>query len=882
MTMVDQATLLSAYAATVQAGMGGGVAPYDEVGAFPGPAYPHWDDFLVALERFGREELLRRGDYAKRLVQENGITYNVYGDPRGMDRPWALDLIPFVIAPDDWAHISAGLEQRAHLLNLVVGDLYGEQRLLKEGVLPPEFLFANPKFLRSCQGLPAPNGGYVTLYGADLARDPSGTWMVLSDRTQTPSGMGYSLENRITMSRVYPNLIRDCRVLRLASFLDMLRGVLRGLAPQRRESPNVALLTPGPYNETYFEHAYLARYLGFTLAEGEDLTVRENEVYLKTVEGLQRVDVVFRRVDDDFCDPLDLRNDSTLGVVGLLQAIHQQQVAVSNMVGSGVLEVRALGACLPALSRYFLGEDLLLPAAATSWCALPEQRAYVEDHFDELYIGSAWNETPDAYVYVPELTQEARAALRARLRAQPHAFAALAPMTLATAPTWEDGTLVPRYVSTRTYTVTAGPGEHHVMPGGLTRFSRACDLRQLSMQHGSGSKDTWVRSEGPVDAYSLLPPPGHAITIRRSTDELPSRLADNLYWLGRYCERTEGVVRMLRYLVTRFTDESGMVSMPELLSILRAVQHLWPDPILPEGLSSAATVGKNTPLGHTPSAVGASSLVSPEDSLEIERKLIAAVFDIELPSSVIANLRSLQRTAWVVRDRFSQDDWRIIGGLNHPLFQQRPDGPAPGLAEALVVLNHLITGMAAFSGLTMENMTRERGWHFLDMGRRIERALHAVRLIDSACAEPILPEESTLQAVLIISDSPMTYRARYGANFRVSALLDVLLCDESNPRSLAFQMNAISKELRQLPHAQPRELLSEEERIIVRILAELRLADVHALGKLNEENRRPALKKLFKLILAELPRFSDLVAQRYFSHTGPVRRFSARQIEGTA
>ncbi|MBI2422286.1 MAG: circularly permuted type 2 ATP-grasp protein [Candidatus Hydrogenedentes bacterium] len=867
MAVEQTAALAEAYAAACLNTWNGNPSVFDEV-CRPGPELrTHWQDYLATINRFGPEEMARRCTLAHRLIHENGITYNVYADPLGVDRPWALDTIPYLISASEWQLVEAGLAQRARLLNLIAADIYGPQRIIKEGVLPVEFVHANPKFLRACHGAPLQKSGHVTLYGADMLRTPSGAWAVFGDRTQTPSGMGYSLENRIIMSRVFPNLIRDCQVQRLASFFETLRGVLRELAPRPTDSPNVALLTPGPYNETYFEHAYLARYLGFTLTEGEDLTVRDRSVYLKTLEGLQRVDVIFRRLDDDFCDPLELRNDSTLGIVGLIQTLHQNNVAVSNMLGSAVLEVRPVAASLQRLSRYFLGEDLRLPSAPSWWCALPEDRAYVDANFDSLYIAPAWSLHPNTLIHVAELSAEQRATLRARIAAEPHAFVGLEPVTLSTAPAWIDNSLQQRYISLRTYTLSAGDGAFHTMPGGLTRFSSSCDLRNLTMQSGSGSKDTWVRSDRPVEPFSLLPPPGQPIILRRSPMELPSRLADNLFWLGRYCERTDGVVRMLRHLANRFTDEAGLMSIPELKSMLRAIQQCWPELVPGQAVDRSTGIEALRPNQDC------------EDSAAIERSLLAAVFNEELPGSVVSNLRALQRTAWVVRDRISRDDWRIISGISYDLLMARRQHTPQSVSDALAILDEVIVGLAAFSGLTMENMTRERGWLFLNMGRRLERALHTARLIERVCVSPHLPEESTLQAVLIINDSPMTYRARYGANFRASAILDLLLCDESNPRSVAFQLHSIRHDLLELPHTMPRGLLSDEEQIIVRILAELRLTDVHALGRLSKDNRRPKLAEFLPLILDGLPRFSDFLARHYFNHTGPARRFTARQSE---
>ena len=312
----------------------GGGAGKDEVFGPDGTPHAHCRDWLQAIETLGVEEMQRRWDHARRLIRDNGVTYNVYGDPRGMDRPWELDPIPLVLDGREWADVARGLEQRATLLNCILLDLYGEQKLLTRGLLPPELVLAMPSFLRPVHGVRLPGSIALHLAASDLARAPGGGFWVLGDRTQTPSGAGYALENRIVMSRTLPGVFHDARIQRLATYFRTLRDTLLSLAPRGRESPRIVLLTPGPHNETYFEHAYLARYLGFALVEGADLTVRDRQVYVKTLGGLERVDVILRRLDDAFCDPLSLRSDSTIGVAGLVHAVRQSGPALEMVLAA--------------------------------------------------------------------------------------------------------------------------------------------------------------------------------------------------------------------------------------------------------------------------------------------------------------------------------------------------------------------------------------------------------------------------------------------------------------------------------------------------------------------------------------------------------------------
>ena len=469
---------------------------YDEMVSAPDELRPHWRKFISSLERLGREELTLRWENARRIIREHGVTYNIYGDPQGMDRPWELDMVPLLIPPSEWSQIEAGLIQRAKLFNLILADLYGPQHLLREGHLPPALVYANPNFLRPCHGLTIPRQIYLHLHAADLTRSPDGQWWVISDRTQAPSGAGYALENRIVLSRILPDEFRDCQVQRLASFFRIQRDTLRGLAPHNRDNPSVVLLTPGPHNETYFEHDYLARYLGFTLVEGGDLTVRDRKVFIKTLEGLRPVDVILRRVDDTFCDPLELRGDSFLGVAGLVEAVRAGNVTIANALGSGLIESAAFMAFLPGLCRHLLGEELKLPSLATWWCGQEKEQQYVIDHLDEIVVKPAFGSLSRDPYFGARMADKDRANLVAAIRSRPYEFVGQEQAVLSTAPVWANNKLEPRPLVLRTY-ITAASDSFAVMPGGLTRVSTAAGDPVVSMQSGGGSKDTWVLSDEP-------------------------------------------------------------------------------------------------------------------------------------------------------------------------------------------------------------------------------------------------------------------------------------------------------------------------------------------------------------------------------------------------
>src|SRR5579859_5866196 len=543
---------------------------YDEMTAAPEALRSHCETFVSSLESLGREELAARWESARRNIRDNGVTYNVYRDPQGMDRPWELDMIPLLLPSTEWSQLEASLVQRAHLLNLILADLYGPQRLVRERLLPPALLFASPGFLRPCHNIKVAGGIHLHLHGVDMARSATGQWWALADRTQSPSGAGYALENRIVLRRGLPEAFRDCQVQRLASFFRVVRDTLTSLAPKSRDHPKVVLLTPGPYNETYFEHAYLARYLGFTLVEGGDLAVRDHRVFIKTLEGLQPVDVILRRLDDSFCDPLELRADSFLGVAGLVDAARAGNVTIANALGTGVIETPAILAFLPGLCRHLLGEELKLPSVATWWCGQPKELQYVLDHLGELIIKRAFPRDSREPVFGENLTALEKSVLADEIRAHPYDFVGQEKIALSTAPMWLDNKLEPRSLVVRAY-ATATSDSYMVMPGGLTRVANAPNSTVVSMQSGGGSKDTWVLSDGPVNPVTLLAPTGSPAVLEQARADLPSRVADNLYWLGRYAERSEGLVRLLRGVVARLTDESGAADTPELSALLQTL-----------------------------------------------------------------------------------------------------------------------------------------------------------------------------------------------------------------------------------------------------------------------------------------------------------------------
>ena len=814
----------------------------DEMLAADGTVRPHWRTLMNSLAEMG-EGFARRWQEGRRLIHENGITYNVYGDPENADRPWALDPVPLVLDAAEWATLEKAVIQRATLLNRILADLYGPQKLLHDGHLPSELVFPNPAFLRPCSQVPVPGGVYLHLYAADLARSPDGRWWVIGDRTQAPSGAGYALENRLVSARVLPDVFRAAGIQRLAAFFQTYRETLRSLAPGQKENPRIVVLTPGPYNETYFEHAFLARYLGYTLAEGSDLTVRNGRVYLKTLGGLLPVDLIVRRQDDTYCDPLELRPDSVLGVPGLVEAVRSGTVTVANALGSGLVESAAPASFLPGLCQHILGEELRMPAVATWWCGEEKALSYVADHLSSLVIKPAFPSPGVQPIFGVRLSEAEKQALLEKVRANPGAYVAQEQVALSTAPVWEDGALCPRHLVLRVYAVAAGDS-YAVMPGGLTRVTTSLDDLVASMQSGGGSKDTWVVASGPTSQVSLLRPTPSRLDVSRATFDLPSRVADNLFWLGRYVERAESAMRVARTVLPRLFQES--------------------DPAVAAGLEAARQV--LTGYGHLRSEADASS--------SFEHQVLAMIYDSERRDSLAWNTHQVRRLGWLLRDRISADAWRILNQLDQQMSADPPSEPFR-ISGAQARLDQAIGTLSAFSGLVMESMTRGDGWRFLDMGRRLERTLRMVDLIRLGMGFDNAIDSSQLEVLLEIADSSITYRSRYLTSLQPDLVLDLLLLDEANPRSVAYQLARLREHVDQLPGSQSATRRPSEARLALSLLTAVQLEEVRALIAPDSEGRRSALEDLLSRLTAELRLLSETLTGEYFDHTIPSRQLSA-------
>lgn len=820
---------------------------YDELIQPTGQPRPHWQTFITGLNSIGREALSGRWDQAQRQIRENGVTYNVYGNEAENHRAWQLDPVPLLIPHEDWAGIEQSLQQRHQLLNLIVADIYGPQHLLRESALPPEFFYANPSWLRPCYRMKTIHNCWLHHYSADIARCADGTWRVMVDRTQVPTGAGYALENRIMVSRLFPNLFRQHQVERLAAFFKQFQDTLIELSTENRGEPNIVLLSPGPYNEAYFEHSYLARYLGYPLVEAADLTTRNNEVYLKTLEGLQRVHVILRSVEDQFCDPLELNHNSVPGLAGMVQSALARKVSFANALGTGILESPALLAFLPRIANTLLQQELKINSVNTWWCGDSDSLRYVLDHLDELVIKRSFAGTLFKTVFGAELSVEEKKALRARIERHPYLFVAQDKVDLATVPVLSNDEMNARPYMLRTHMVMSSPQHISVMPGGLTRVSGSMDTLRVSMKQGGGCKDTWILSEKKVPPVSLLPPPDAPILLRRSTTDLPSRTADNLFWMGRYAERAESGVRLLRGILSRLNSETTLGENPEIEMLIQCASSQF-----------------------QPFTAQIDNWDTVDATRHVEDYVHKSIFDPAMEDSLQSSLRQLRLVAWNVKDRISIDAWRLLTRLDQDFMsanQQRRNM----VADASELMNHMLIHLEAFSGLGMESMTRTLGWRFLDIGRRVERALSLLQLTRLGLTEASDDEVPQMQAVLEIADSSMTYRSRYLSVLQAAAIVDLLLLDETNPRSVAFQVSALHEHVEKLPRSRVSVTRTQEQRIPLSVLTRLRLVDAHQLCSKSILGERMQLIAATHEWRQQMLTFSTVLSQAYFNHLDNVK-----------
>ena len=820
------------------------VRSYDEVLDRNGALKPHWQLLFAALEKLGIKEVGVRNQEIITKLQENGVTYSVYESSDGLNRPWQLDPIPFLIHQSEWQEIARGLRQRAELLNLLLQDLYGPKTLVKEKVIPPELVYDNTGFLRACHDVKLAGRHQLVKYAVDMARGPDGRMWVLDNRTQAPSGAGYTLENRTVMSKVLPDLAENLFVRRLSPFYLSTQQALARNFGKGKDDLTIVYLTPGPNNETYFEHAYLAAYYGYILAQGDDLLVRGGFVWLKSIEGLRKVDIILRRIDDDFSDPLELRSDSRLGVPGLLHAIRMGKVAVINPPGTGVLENNAFMAFMHNTCRHLLGQELMLPSVATWWCGQGKELNFVLENLERLIIKRVNRHRENRYIYGHLLSAAQLEQLKREIRANPTQFVAQEEVSFSTTPAFVNGSIEPRFAALRAYLIGTENG-YEVMPGGLTRSSPEAGRFTFSNQYGGISKDTWIVGDEVEHAQEHIVLP--TSTQYRKASSLPSRSADNLFWVGRYGERVLATNAFINIVLNALNIHQNYGGQNEHIAwLLRSLTHLtltYPGFVEDDGTESTL-------------------LANPI------RELNDLVLNVKRAGTIASSVERFLRAIQSVRDQWNPEIWRAIDLVEGSLVRIKTLKKEQADHRAIQKdLDRLYSRMFTFYGTVSETMSRDNAYYLLKSGKLIERILSRVSVIRSSFAfrNPEYVENELLEALLNYHHLLGRFRNTYRSQISLSAALDMVLMEANSPYALAYQFDALGRCLDRLPGNHER--LNNAQKAVLEASAKIKLIDVVELCEYEEEsNFRKNLDELMSEITALTLTASESISNLYFSH----------------
>jgi uncharacterized circularly permuted ATP-grasp superfamily protein/uncharacterized alpha-E superfamily protein len=826
---------------------------YDEFIDNSGGIRPAWAELADVITERGRAGLDRLRDTVGGLVDKDGITYiqidqngepvtNGHGASPG---PWRLDGLPLLISADDWKVLEAGLLQRSRLLDAVLTDLYGQQCSITSGLLPPQLVFGHPGYVRAARGVDIPGRHQLFMYGCDLSRDDSGTFRVNADWTQAPSGAGYALADRRVVAHAMPDLYERIGPRPTSPFAQALRLALIDAAPDAAEDPNVVVLSPGIHSETAFDQAYLATVLGFPLVESADLVVRDGKLWMRSLGNLKRVDVVLRRVDADYVDPLDLRADSRLGVVGLVEVQRRGAVTVVNTLGSGVLESPALRRFLPELAGLLLGESPLLHTAPVFWGGIDAERSHIVANLASLLIKS----TVGAETIVgPALSRRQRTNLTARIEASPWQWIGQELPQFSSAPVdYRAGGLMSAAVGLRLFAV-AQRGGYAPMIGGLgyvmASGNAAYNLNTVA------AKDVWVRPTERARSETVTIPSVElpAMSGAGAQGVSSPRVLSDLFWLGRYGERAENLARLLTVTRERYhefrhrqgTEESECVPV-----LLGALGHIT-------GTDTGAEGDHHEMIAVAPSTLW---------SLTVDR---------DRPGSLAQSVERLGLAARAVRDQLSTDTWSVLAAVERAVAR-RADSPPESLAEGDALLaaaqQQTLAGMLALAGVAAESMVHDVGWTMMDIGKRIERSLGLSALLRATLTQTRSPgaEEVITESALVACESSVIYRRRNLGKVSVAAVAELALFDGTNPRSLIYSLERVRADLKTLPGASGS---SRPERLVDEISTRLRRLDPDDLEYVDDDGQRAELAGLLDAIHASLRDLSDVITETQLSLPG--------------
>ena len=820
---------------------------YDEVLKQNMTINPNWEKLLTNLTQMGTDALISKQTEMDWLMDENGVTYNVYNDPKGMHRSWELNIVPFLIHQKEWETIEKGIKQRSELLNLILKDIYGKRELIKNGIIPPEVIYAHRGFLRQCDQIQYKTTKNLLIHSADVARGPDGRMWVVNDRTQAPSGMGYALENRYSTSRILPDIFKDIHVKQPSSFFADFNQMLIDAAPQNNENPNIVILTPGPLNETYFEHAYLSSFLGYPLVTGNDLVARGGKIWMKSLKELKQVDVILRRVDDVFMDPLELREDSYLGVAGLLDVVRQGQVTIINPIGSGVLENSGLIPFMNAICKYFFKEELILPQIASWWCGQEKERNYVLNNLTNLVVKRIDRSNRESIYFCEFLKANQLENLKKEILSNPYSFVAQEKISFSTAPDFVKDKLEPRKVMCRLFSI-AKNDVYSVMPGGLVRVAPERENLFVSNQRGGVSKDFWIVADEPqtnIQNYSW------DNTCRISVsgiNDLPSNTAENLYWSGRYLGRALVTARFLRTVLNKMSNEQYNKNKTQSESLLALFQSV-------------------TNITSTfPGFIGEEGEEALKDPL---KEIVSLMIDKDVMGSFAQTLSSFNNSYYSLRNLWSKDMWRVFDGIQKIWTRFEKEDDKTTTPALIKVLDRIITRLIAFMGLIEESILVEQGLLLYFIGLQTEQATMNIAKCRSLLVVNYKqqPQYEILEAILTSHESLNIYRYSYRSYLSIENVINLILLDKEYPKSLAYQLRRIQKDIDRLPHSEVTGKATDCQKYISEANFKISSLNIEALLELDVEgvirqNLDDALSELSDL----LHETSLAVSDTYFNH----------------
>ena len=802
----------------------------------------YWREILADIENSGLEKLQAKQEEIDWHLEDNGVTYNTYNDlDQQVSRKWSLDPIPFVITNDEWQNIKKGLEQRAKLFNLILKDLYSEQKLIKDNIIPAEVIYGHKGFSTEVYNFGDKENFNLYFYATDIARGPDGKMWVIKDKTQAPSGLGYAIENRLTMNVISKDLYPNIDINKLSSFVEEFKSLLNELTDG--DISTAALLTPGPHNETYFEHSYLSSYLGINLLQGGDLLSKNGSLWLKSLSGLKKITTLLRRVDDRSCDPLELDNSSQLGVAGLVESMRQENLNMINPVGSAVLENIGINPFMEKIAQYFLKEDLILPQIATWWCGQQKELDFVLKNLQNFIIKKI-DKSDEVDIYFPKkMSMHALEALREMLQKNPNQYVAQEEADFSTVPYYENNSITPRNAVIRTFSLKKDDN-YVVMNGGLVRASDTKENLLAPSKTGGTSKDLWILGKD-IDNDS----PINFLTSRyveTSIDQIPTPKAENLFWLGRNLARSISTTRLTLHVIKKITNfyRYEVITSKKSQKITQnALTHMT---MTYPGFLDA----KNRETLDVFPMIEISSLV--KDYLRPG----SLAFTFSMLASTNLSLKDLLTfELWKLFERWQKEWYEFIGRTNDSTLMIASE------------LDKFLIYQMAYKELVRESLFKEQGLILYDIGYKIEGSLLLISKARSMLCLKLdkSVRNDVLEGMLNSIGSFNAYRAHYKSSLDLENVVDFLIFDKQFPKSLTYISEQLLKEFKSLPKA--KSCSSSYEKPIEEVLELLSsktgenllyLSDTDGVyGKLDD-----MLSEISKLYLE----CSDQFSNTYFSH----------------